>query len=107
MITEWRKLTFSMDEVAIAVMSHLLARGKIGDKDRLGKIAIKDPQTAAVSVTIHREPNGGSSELELNPETVGALMIAHCMHKKIPLPRRAKKSISAGKDALMLIVTLD
>ena len=107
MITEWRKLTFSMDELAIAVLAHLQSTGKIGAKDRLGKIAIKDPETATVSVTIHRDPNGGSSELELNPETVGALMIVHCIRKKIPLPKRAKKSIAASKDALMLIVTLD
>jgi hypothetical protein len=107
MISEWRKLTFSMDELAIAIMSHLQSTGKIGDKDRLGKITIKDPKSAAVSVTIHRGPDGGSGELELNPETVGAVMMAHCIRKKIPLPRRAKKSIAAGKDGLMLIIELD
>jgi len=105
MISEWRKLTFSMDELAIAVMTHLQATGKLGNKDRLGQIAVKDPNGPTVSVTIHRAPEG-TAEIELAPETIGAIMVAHCLRKKVPLPRNARKSIQAGKDGLALIIEL-
>jgi hypothetical protein len=106
MISEWRRLTFSMDELAIAVMTHLQGAGKITEKDRLGKIAIKDPKIPTVSVTVQRGPDG-AAELELNPETLGAVMVAHCIRKKVPLPRHARKSIAVGKDGLVLIVELN
>ena len=105
MISEWRKLTFSMDELAIAVATHLKASGKLGEKDRLGKIVIKDPQMPSVAATIQRGAEG-SAVLELGPETIGAVMVAHCIRKKVPLPRNARKSIVAGKDGLALIVEL-
>lgn len=106
MITEWRKLTFSADELANAISSYLRATRGMGKDDRLGDITISDPQNAALTVIVYAAAGGPPSTIELKPEAVAALMVAHCIRTKTPLPRRATKSIAVDGDQLSLVLAL-
>jgi len=105
MIEEHRRLTFSMDELATAVLSYLITSKKMGEKDRLAKLAILEGNDVGVSVTV-TPAMGETATVELGSQVMGALMIAHCIKRKVPLPKRASKSIIRNGDRLALVFSL-
>jgi hypothetical protein len=105
MIEEQRRLTFSMDELAAAVLSYLISSKKMGERDKLGRIAVNDGADVSVSATVVAQ-TGESSSVDLGAQILGALLIAHCIKRKIPLPKRAAKSITRNGDRVALAFSL-
>jgi hypothetical protein len=106
MITEWRKLTFSVDELGAAIVAYLQATRGMAKQDRLGDVAITDPHNVAVTVTVYPAAGGEPASIELKAETLAALMVAHCIRTRTPLPRRATKSIVVDDDRVSLVLTM-
>ena len=106
MINELRKLTFSMNELSAAVHSYLQATRGLKKEDRIAELTIKDPASGTLAVTVYAASRGEPATLELKPEAVAALMVAHCIRTKTPLPRRATKSIAVDGDRLSLVLTM-
>lgn len=105
MITEWRKLTFSTDELAAAITTYLHATRGMAKEDRVGDVTITDPHNVAVTVTIY--PAGGEpASLDLKAETLAALLVAHCIRTQTVLPRRATKSIVVDEDRVALVLSM-
>jgi hypothetical protein len=105
MIEEHRRLTFSMDELATAVLSYLIASKKMGERDKLGKLTVGEGAEVSVAVTVVA-PGGEQSLVDLAAQTLGAVLIAHCIKRKIPLPKRAAKSITRNGDRVALAFSL-
>lgn len=105
MIEEQRRLTFTMDELATAVLSYLMSSKKMGERDKLGRIAVNGGAEVSVSTTIVTQAGEQSSQ-DLGAQVLGALLIAHCIKRKIPLPKRAAKSITRNGDRVALAFTL-
>ena len=105
MIEEQRRLTFSMDELATAVLSYLISTKKMGERDKLGRLAVGDGAEVSVSATIIAQ-SGEQSTVELGAQVLGALLIAHCIKRKIPLPKRANKSITRNGERVALAFSL-
>jgi hypothetical protein len=106
MIEENRRLTFSMDELATAVLSYLIATKKMGEKDKLGKIAVNESGDVAVNVTVTPAGAEPPVNMELGAQVLGALLIAHCIKRKVPLPKRAAKSIVRNGDRVALVFSI-
>jgi hypothetical protein len=106
MIEENRRLTFSMDELATAVLSYLITSKKMGERDKLGKISVNESGDVAVAITV--VPAGGEppTNMELGAQVLGALLIAHCIKRKVPLPKRAAKSIVRNGDRVALVFSI-
>src|SRR4051812_18782255 len=64
MIEEHRRLTFSMDELATAVLSYLIASKKMGERDKLGKLTVGEGAEVRVAVTVVA-PGGEQSLVDL------------------------------------------
>lgn len=105
MIEEQRRLTFSMDELAAAVLSYLISTKKMGERDKLGRIVVNDSGDVSVSATVVAQ-TGESSPIELGAQVLGALLIAHCIKRKVPLPKRAAKSITRNGERVALAFSL-
>ena len=105
MIEEQRRLTFSMDELATAVLSYLMISKKMGERDKLGRLAIGEGAEVSVSATVVAQ-TGEQSLIELGAQMLGALLIAHCIKRKVPLPKRAAKSITRNGDRVALAFSL-
>jgi len=105
MIEEQRRLTFSMDELATAVLSYLIASKKMGERDKLGKLAIGEGSEVSVSATVVTL-SGEQSLVNIGAQTLGAVLIAHCIKRKIPLPKRAAKSITRNGDRVALAFSI-
>jgi hypothetical protein len=105
MIEEHRRLTFSMDELATAVLSYLITSKKMGERDKLGRIAVNESGEVSVSATIVAQA-GEQSQIELGAQVLGAVLIAHCIKRKIPLPKRAAKSITRNGERVALAFSI-
>src|ERR1700752_1102115 len=105
MIEEHRRLTFSMDELATAVLFYLIHSKKMGEKDKLGRIVVNDGAEGSVSATVGAQA-GESLLVELGAQILGAILIAHCIKRKIPLPKRAAKSITRNGDRIALTLSI-
>jgi hypothetical protein len=105
MIEEHRTLTFSMDELAAAVLSYLIATKKMGEKDKLGRIAVNPGDEVKVSATLVAV-GGEQAQVDLGSQVLGALLIAHCIRRKVPLPKRAAKSLMRKGDLVALTFSL-
>ena len=105
MIEEQRRLTFSMDELATAVLSYLIATKKMTERDKLGKLTVVEGAEVSVAATVVTQA-GESSLVELGSQTLGALLIAHCIKRKIPLPKRAAKSLKRNGDRVALAFSI-
>jgi hypothetical protein len=105
MIEEQRRLTFSMDELAIAVLSYLIASKKMDERGKLGKLVVNGGSDVSVSVTVVAQ-TGEQSQVDLAAQVLGALLIAHCIKRKIPLPKRAAKSITRNGERVALAFSL-
>jgi hypothetical protein len=107
MISEWRRLTFTMDELATAILQYLLQTNKIAEKESLGKILIVGDENLQVNATIKGGEKPEGRVVELKSEILGALLLTHCIRSKIPVAKRAKKSIMKHEDKLALILSID
>jgi hypothetical protein len=105
MIEEHRRLTFSMDELATAVLSYLISSKKMGERDKLGKLVVNGGKEVSVSATVVAQA-GEQSHVELGAQILGALLIAHCIKRKIPLPKRAAKSITRNGERVALAFSI-
>ena len=105
MIEEQRRLTFSMDELATAVLSYLISTKKMGERDKLGKIVVNDGAEVSVSAAVVAQA-GEQTPVDLGAQILGALLIAHCIKRKIPLPKRAAKSITRNGERVALAFSL-
>jgi hypothetical protein len=105
MIEESRRLIFSMDELATAVLSYLMTAKKMEERDKLLRISV--PEGSEVTVAAHVQPqNAPETRIEISSQILGAIMIAHCIKRKIPLPKRAAKSIARNGDKVALVLSL-
>jgi len=105
MIEENRRLTFSMDELATAVLSYLINSKKMGEKDKLGRISVNGGDDVTVSATVVTV-GGEQVTVDLGMQILGALLIGHCIKRKVPLPKRAAKSILRNGDRVALAFSL-
>jgi hypothetical protein len=106
MIEENRRLTFSMDELATAVLSYLITSKKMGERDKLGKIAVSEGGEVGVLVTVVPATGDAPTNMEIGTQVLGALLIAHCIKRKVPLPKRAAKSIVRNGDRVALVFSI-
>ncbi|WP_374384576.1 hypothetical protein [Dongia sp.] len=107
MISEWRRLVFSMDELATAILQYLVTTNKIGEKESLGRIVIAGEDDLQVNITLKGGEKPEGRIVELKSEILGALLLTHCIRSKIPVAKRAKKAIMRHEDKLALILSID
>src|SRR5690348_8461563 len=106
MIEENRRLTFSMDELATAVLSYLITSKRMGERDKLGKIAVNETGEVSVLITIVPATGEPPTNMEIGTQILGALLIAHCIKRKVPLPKRASKSLARNGDRVALVFSM-
>ena len=106
MIEENRRLTFSMDELATAVLSYLISSKKMGERDKLGKLAVNESGQVSVLVTVVPSTGEAPTNMEIGSQILGAVLIAHCIKRKIPMPKRAAKSIVRNGDRVALVLSI-
>lgn len=103
MPTEERKITFSNIELIDALT--LLCRAAKEDFPfhRQANICMTGTVNLEVTVT---DPNGGDSTRVFSNSEVAVALMMLCRKDKIPLPRRAEKSLEKADSGITLVVKL-
>ena len=109
MSSETRRITFTHEELIQA-----MARQRRDEKKPLPESRIRGARAAPgkdngeprVAVVLQTLAGDGQEEIELRPAEVAAALIKFCHLKKIPLPRRASKSIGVDRGYVSLVLQL-
>jgi hypothetical protein len=108
MVSETRRITFTNEELVLAV-----TRQRRDDKQPLPESRIRGATVTQangagvnVSIMLQSKTSDALEPLEIRPAEVGAALIKFCNLQKIPLPRKATKSIVADNGHVALVLKL-
>ena len=106
MSTETRRITFSSQEFVQAVASH-----RRDEKQPLPESRIRGMRAengAEPKFFVQLEDRGdGKTAIELRPAEVAVALIKFCRLKRIPLPKRADKSLGVDNGLVSLVLILE
>jgi hypothetical protein len=108
MASETRRITFTTEELVLA-----LTRQRRDDKKPLPEsrirgatVTMENGSGVKVAVMLKSPTSDKLEPLEIRPAEVGAALIKFCSLQKIPLPRKAKKSIAVDNGQVALVLKL-
>ena len=106
MTTETRRITFSSEELIQALSRHRRDEKQPLPESRIRGSKVESGEGPVPRVTLVLDPAGGDgvTAMDFRPTEVAVALIKFCRLKRIPLPKRANKSlgIDAGKISLVL-----
>lgn len=111
---ELRALHFDRDEIARALIAHRQKRGERLPRGTLEGVAViagpaaspGAPPKLTCRVTI-RDDFGAGHDVEMREAEVAAALIEDCIARRVPVPRRARKTVEAMDDGVLLVFNLD
>src|SRR4051812_12610579 len=106
MSSETRWITFSSEELVQAVANHRRDEKQSFPGSRVRGAQVTQANGSGLKIAFALDPTtgDGAKELDLKPTEVGVALIKFCRLKKIPLPRRATKSLAANAGQIMLVL---
>ncbi|HVO01021.1 MAG TPA: hypothetical protein VMT54_02410 [Candidatus Cybelea sp.] len=102
MPSETRRITFSSDELIQALIRLRRDARKPLPQSRIRGIKVENGEAGVPHVSIALDIEGES--IELSPTEVAVALIKFCRQKKIPLPRRAEKSLAVDRGDIALVL---
>ncbi|HVT52669.1 MAG TPA: hypothetical protein VHE77_13915 [Dongiaceae bacterium] len=108
MSSETRRITFTSEELVQAVANHRRDEKQSfpGSRIRGARVSQHNGSDLKIAFMLDPSTGDGTKEIELRPTEVGVALIKFCRLKKIPLPRRASKSLAADNGQIALVLTL-
>lgn len=106
MITEYRSIIFSNDELVKALRPIVEARGLSVDLI---------PSTIEMGLDPHQEEEiqvtyglgSDKDDVVFNSREIGAAILNHCIERGIPLPRGCQKELAIRGDEIALVIRLE
>lgn len=108
MITEFRRLVFSVNEIETAVKAFDNAKVATLPDGEIARIEIAGEPELCARVWMKGSPGDSvRSAPLLAADYLGAALIFHCSQCRIPLPRAAKKTLERAGDGLALSFSIN
>lgn len=109
---EMRKLAFTQDELQAALVNYALRSEIKLPNANIEKIRVKeeDDEKKTTSVTLVYPASESGNDLrsvEFSEAQIGAAIILYCKNLSIPLPRNARKTLSAENESVAIIMSVD
>jgi hypothetical protein len=107
MPSEFRRIMFTNNELIEAIHDHNQVSQ---DKLPRGMIVTCKPVAeadVAVRLELVDQCNGETHLAYLSPTVVAAALLRYCMKRKIPIPKKAAKSIEVHDDTISLNVRIE
>src|SRR5689334_12915318 len=108
MTTETRRITFSSAELVQALSRHRRDEKQPLPESRIRGSKVETAEGPVPRVTLVLDPAGGdgATAMEFRPTEVAVALIKFCRLKRIPLPKRAAKSLGADDGQISLVLRL-
>jgi hypothetical protein len=108
MTTETRRITFSSEELVQALSRHRRDEKQPLPESRIRGSRVESGPGPVPHVTLVLDPAGGdvATSMEFKPTEVAVALIKFCRLKRIPLPKRAEKSLGVDHGHISLVLHL-
>lgn len=108
MVTEFRRLVFSSNDMKIAIKTFNKDKARQLPAGDILEYKIIDEPNISCRVRVG-DVNDSSKDQEVvvDASYLGAALIHHCLQNKIPLPKSAKKNLECAGDGLALSLTIN
>jgi hypothetical protein len=104
MPSEIRMITFSTGELIEAVHRSRKILNPPLPTGMIESCRTEDKDGVFLSMTIRNKSDGSVHEVNLNPETVAAVLLQYCFFRRIPIPRAAAKSVQTASGNVTLVL---
>src|SRR3954462_10797117 len=108
MTTEIRRITFSSEELVQAISRHRRDEKQPLPETRIRGSKVESGEGPAPRVSLVLDPagGGGATSMDFRPTEIAVALIKFCRLKKIPLPKRAEKSLGVDRGQISLVLQL-
>ena len=108
MITEFRRLVFSTDELCKAIKAFDHQKAPKLPEGEIDRITVAGEPEISVTAKMQSAGNGDDqTEIELDANYVAAAMLFYCSRCRIPVPKSAQKTLEIEGDSLALSFSLN
>ncbi len=102
MVTEFRRLVFSTEELLNALEIFRADKGAGLPAGRIRQVTIVEDPAIGAKVRLTEHVSDDEQEVVVDGGMLAAVMINFCMGKKIPIPKAAKKTVVKAGEGLAL-----
>ncbi len=108
MSSETRRITFSSEELVQALSRHRRDERQPLPESRIRGSKVENGEGPVPRVSLILDPAGGDggAAMEFRATEVAVALIKFCRLKRIPLPRRAEKSLGVDRGHISLVLFL-
>ena len=108
MTTETRRITFSSEELVQAISRHRRDEKQPLPESRIRGAKVENGEGPVPRIILLLDPAGGDgkSTMDFRPTEVAVALIKFCRLKRIPLPKRAAKSLGVDQGQISLVLRL-
>lgn len=108
MSTETRRITFSPTELIQAISRHRRDERQPLPESRIRGAKVEPGEGPVPRVALLLDPAGGDGApaIDFRPTEVAVALIKFCRLKRIPLPKRAEKSLGIDHGNISLVLHL-
>jgi len=106
MAIETRRITFTPEELLLALTHQRRDERRPLPESRIRGMQVENGGTPRIAIMIEPLAGGAPEPLDLRPAEVAAALIRYCHRCKIPLPKRANKSIAVEHGQVSLVLQL-
>ena len=107
MPSESRRLTFSLDEIRVAVTTYATRVGAQLPGGEIVGVASGPGPEQEVSLLFAVAGEETQRDAGFKTEFLGAALIMHCIEQNIPIPRKARRSLGIRDGVLSLYLNME
>ena len=108
---EMRKLAFTQDELQAALVNYALRQEMKMPRASMERMVVKQDKKKKSTTVVMLFPTdidtGERKRIEFTEAQTAAAIIMYCKMQKIPLPRNARKTLSAENESVAIIMSVN
>jgi hypothetical protein len=108
MSSETRRITFSSEELVQAVCRHRRDEKQPLPESRIRGTKVESGEGPVPRISLLLDPAGGDGAvtMDFRPTEIAVALIKFCRLKRIPLPKKANKSLGNDRGQIALVLHL-
>ena len=105
-IAETRSLYFPRSILKVALLRELMRSHKISIGDQIQTVNVVE-EGGKIVVSLNLTVSGDNIDYKVDTKVLAAALMRYCFAEKIPLPKKAHKSLAVYGDSVALILHLN
>jgi hypothetical protein len=109
MSSEFRRITFTSEELIQAISRHRRDEKQPLPESRIRGSRVESGEGPIPRISLILDPSGAgeTTTIDFRPTEIAVALIKFCRLKRIPLPKKAEKSLGVERGQIALLLQLD